>query len=168
MEHDKRSLIKDIEGLATLVDKRSESETGIRPFSGQFPKMCRCCNTVFHNLKEYIDQTNPINYRLYQVAPGKAFDFRNCQCGSSLVVSYCMERDQTEIGDTQRAVFNDCLKQIDANDDDLVDGLRVIFRYVLLMGPGYLATEEFRDLYRKVLDGNYSHKVDLQTHGQNS
>ena len=63
-----------------------------------------------------------------------------------------MERDLSPKGDLQRDVFNHCLRKLKPYSDETADLLRVVFRYVLLLGPSYLDTPECDELFTKMVD----------------
>ncbi|WP_439859183.1 hypothetical protein [Pseudomonas sp. MBLB4136] len=78
-----------------------------------FPKRCRNCGRTFASEEEYCRETQAIRPEITGL---KGVDdpedgplvevFRNCVCGSTLLVSCCSRRDDSEAGHKRREQFD--------------------------------------------------------------
>lgn len=81
----------------------------------RFPKRCRNCGREYASEADYFQQTQAIRPDITGL---KAADdeegplvevFRNCVCGSTLLVNCASRRDHSAYGDRQRLLFDDLL-----------------------------------------------------------
>jgi len=81
-----------------------------------FPKRCRNCGREFANEEDYFQQTQAIRPEasglkgVVDPDDGPLVEvFRNCVCGSTLLVSCASRRDDTEAGHSRRRLFEELL-----------------------------------------------------------
>ncbi|MGH8354611.1 MAG: hypothetical protein ACRERY_13980 [Pseudomonas sp.] len=81
----------------------------------EFPKRCRNCGREFASEADYFQQTQAIRPEITGLKAVEDDDgplvevFRNCVCGSTLLVSCASRRDDTEAGHSRRRLFDDLL-----------------------------------------------------------
>lgn len=79
----------------------------------EFPKSCGKCGRSYQSFEEFYYETDAIE-RGTVTYPSLGSEFylhRNCkgECGSTLVVIFNDRRDDSELGNKRRAVFQTCL-----------------------------------------------------------
>lgn len=80
-----------------------------------FPKICRSCNKQYGSFEEYVSQTTDVNGSggLAEYPEddksSKVGVFRNCECGSTLLVVCFCRRDESEEGEMRRRNFDHML-----------------------------------------------------------
>ena len=80
-----------------------------------FPKRCRNCGRVFANEVDYFQQTQAIRPEITGLKAvvddaGPLVEvFRNCVCGSTLLVNCMSRRDDSLAGNSRRRLFNELL-----------------------------------------------------------
>lgn len=86
-----------------------------------FPKTCLKCSRIYHTFSEFIDGTLPSEngsgFAEYEKNHGKGVGiFRNCACGSTLMILGPNRRDTSETGEKRRQIFGALLEKLtDAN-----------------------------------------------------
>ncbi len=72
-----------------------------------FPKTCNTCEKIFYNRSQFIDETLSLIKGSYSKGTrGKIFEYRNCNCGSTLVCPVESQRDNSPQGDLRRLEFD--------------------------------------------------------------
>lgn len=81
-----------------------------------FPKCCCNCGRVFENAADFFQQTQAIRPEItglkavYDEDDGTLVEvFRNCVCGSTLLVNCVSRRDDSMAGHSRRRLFDDLL-----------------------------------------------------------
>ncbi|UTW07186.1 hypothetical protein [Pseudomonas benzenivorans] len=81
-----------------------------------FPKHCRNCGRTFASEDEYFRETRSIRPEITGLKGVDDPDdgplvevFRNCVCGSTLLVSCCSRRDDSDAGHRRRELFDKLL-----------------------------------------------------------
>jgi len=86
--------------------------------ASDFPKKCNCCNLVFNDRDQYLRETNPPTSGQFGCAKNdKVLEFRNCSCGSTLVITFKDERDYTSAGNFKRKCIGIKIKNFMDNGD---------------------------------------------------
>ncbi|MDD9950280.1 MAG: hypothetical protein OXT67_01820 [Zetaproteobacteria bacterium] len=78
-----------------------------------FPKVCATCGREYNNIEDYREQTQglPRSNMSFNEKYGLA-EYRNCVCGSTLLIITQDRRDRTYYGDLRRELFDQCLQHI--------------------------------------------------------
>lgn len=82
---------------------------------GVFPKVCRSCNRRYESFEDFIESTVDVSGKCGLAEyPDKARScrvgiFRNCECGSTLLVVCLCRRDESAEGDMRRLNFDKML-----------------------------------------------------------
>ncbi len=88
---------------------------------GAFPKKCRTCQRSYRDLTDFFENTEqvPGSSGLAEFQAGKSSNivgvFRNCGCGSTMLVACRDRRDLSEAGEERRKNFDkvlDCLEKM--------------------------------------------------------
>ena len=81
-----------------------------------FPKRCRNCGRVFASAADFFQQTQAIRPEItglkavYDEDEGPLVEvFRNCVCGSTLLVNCASRRDDSATGHSRRRLFDELL-----------------------------------------------------------
>lgn len=84
-----------------------------------FPKRCRNCGREFASEADYFHQTQAIRPEItglkaaYDDEDGPLVEvFRNCVCGSTLLVNCASRRDDSPAGHSRRRLFSDLLEYL--------------------------------------------------------
>jgi hypothetical protein len=124
-----------LDRLKELQSKAHQIETRLNTlYAEKFPKKCNSCDRVYHNREEYLAATAPTGERHVRFEPKveKVQEFRNCVCGSTLLIMLPERRDMSEFGHERRAIFDQMvvllkeLKDIDTEEAKII--VRKIFR----------------------------------------
>jgi len=101
-------------------------------FGHKFPKSCATCGKVYETRDEYLKDTSSLSGKSATASAHGVQEYRNCACGSTLMVWTKDRRDNSEFGHARRALFDDCLTKLRAVSGEaepvLRDKLRQIFR----------------------------------------
>lgn len=91
------------------VYRHLESEDGV------FPKVCGSCSRKYPDLKSFMEGTKPVpsssglaEFPADQDAKSVGV-FRNCECGSTMLISCSDRRDMSEAGEERRRYFDKVL-----------------------------------------------------------
>jgi len=82
---------------------------------GVFPKVCRSCLKRYDSFEDFIAQTSDVNGKCglaeypQNAKSCKVGVFRNCECGSTLLVVCLCRRDESAEGDLRRRNFDSML-----------------------------------------------------------
>ena len=101
-------------------------------FGHKFPKSCTTCGKMYETREDYLRETQNLRGKGTLASSHGVQEYRNCTCGSTLMVWTKDRRDNSEFGEARRALFDDCLAKLKAvsTDDEAVlrERLRQIFR----------------------------------------
>ena len=84
-----------------------------------FPKRCSTCDKVYHNVTEFIQETQQVRKSISGLQ--QSYDdsdhtilelYRNCSCGSTLMNFFQDRRDLSDDGQHRRQLFNKTLKKL--------------------------------------------------------
>ena len=96
-----------------------------------FPKKCNNCKRVYHSIEQYKRETKTLKRKTTIFDAIGLQEYRNCVCGSTLIVWTQERRDVTDYGVARRKLFDECLEKIlkisSAEEDEVREKLRVIF-----------------------------------------
>ncbi|MFW7379056.1 MAG: hypothetical protein ACOH5I_09645 [Oligoflexus sp.] len=114
------------------------SVRGIDIYASTFPKKCNNCEKVYMDRQEYLDRTAALNPQHTDSGTiedqGRIIEYRNCDCGSSLVIVTPCRRDVTPFGMQCREYFDLCVERFMEESqippDQAIVLTRVIFREV--------------------------------------
>mgnify|MGYP003332345132 CR=1 FL=1 len=133
LDHEFSSLLNDeiselekISIFAESVEKKLKKH-----YSHIFPKKCNTCGTVFDSLETYLKETKRLKKTTTVFDEIGLQEYRNCHCGSTLVVWTQERRDVTSYGKSRRKLFDECMEKLSKisslPEDDLKNKLRKIF-----------------------------------------
>ena len=101
----------------------------------QFPKRCRCCGALYNSYPTYLDQTKPLGTETgvtYVPAVQTWVEYRNCMCGSTLVLLFNFERDFSPEGLKRRDYFWECVHKLRGKEnlpmEKAIHTVRHVFR----------------------------------------
>ena len=105
-------------------------------YQSKFPKKCNTCGRVYESRQAYINATkvlkkdNTVIYDKFGLQ-----EYRNCVCGSTLMILTDDRRDTTEFGVARRKLFDSCLEKMLAlsnkSEAELIEELRKVFRTII-------------------------------------
>ena len=125
------SNLTDLEVISSFTDSVKKKLAG--HYKNIFPKKCNTCNKVYNDIKEYKKETEALNLKSTVYDEIGLQEYRNCVCGSTLIVWTKDERrDVTSYGQARRALFDECLKKLiqlspDKDPKEVEDSLRNVF-----------------------------------------
>lgn len=126
------NVVRELASATTEIDKDLD-----RLYADKFPKKCNTCGRVYRTRAEYMKMTRELR------AAGTFFDeherevqeYRDCECGSSLLVLTSNRRDDSPFGRRRRKMFDVWLVRLAQNtgksSDELAPLLRQVFRAAL-------------------------------------
>lgn len=108
----------------------------IKLYSMKFPKKCNTCQTIYETRNEYLEATNPIQGRSGTIfRKDNVQEYRNCVCGSTLIVVTEDRRDNTIFGRARRDLFKLCYEKLKEYtilpENELYEVVREIFKKVI-------------------------------------
>ena len=112
-----RALLKnEIEILGRIKEytEQSDSEDDSEdPSTSNFPKTCKNCGKKYMNKKEFLKLTIPVGRKKIGSLPKLAqiYDFRSCNCGSTLMLASSDLRNKSGFGSARRELFDICLNK---------------------------------------------------------
>ena len=123
------SEITELERLSSFTENVQEKMS--KHYAKIFPKRCNSCGTIYHSREEFLKATNSM------ATTDTVFDeiglqeYRNCPCGSTLILWTRDRRDNSEYGRGRRELFDYCLRKLSKvtgqPEEDLVELLRKVF-----------------------------------------
>lgn len=123
---DEISELEKISLFSASVKKKLEKH-----YADIFPKKCNNCKRVYQTLEEYNRETKTLRRNTTVFDSIGLQEYRNCICGSTLIVWTQERRDITEYGLARRKLFDECFDKIKkmalANEAEALEKLRVIF-----------------------------------------
>lgn len=109
---------------------------GLRAFNhDSFPKRCRNCGRVFASEADYFQQTQAIRpdisglKAVFDDEEGALVEvFRNCVCGSTLLVNCMSRRDDSPSGQSRRRLLDDLLGYLQLHGFERAQARRELLR----------------------------------------
>lgn len=96
-----------------------------------FPKICNNCKTIYETREDYLNATKVLGPTSTVFDAVGLQEYRNCECGSTLVIWTQERRDNTEYGIARRKLFGLCLEKMkkisDKPERELMAQLRQLF-----------------------------------------
>jgi hypothetical protein len=121
-----------LERIARLTQSIEGKLTAL--YAHKFPKSCAMCGRVYQTREDFLDQTLTLAGGGTAVHKVGVQEYRNCVCGSTLMVWTKERRDNSEFGHARRALFDACLEKLKSlsKEDEAVlrKRLREVFRTV--------------------------------------
>jgi hypothetical protein len=125
----------EMDALASLVELTEQIEKKLAQiYKEKFPKTCRSCERVYNTRDEYLRATFATEKQgvLWDSFVNKVQEYRNCVCGSTLMMMVPDRRDLTEFGIERRRLFklfSNKIVEITGQDRLVVEAkVREIFR----------------------------------------
>lgn len=107
-------------------------------YADKFPKICNNCGKIFQTREQYLAATSTLkkkNSAQYTKSLDLVQEYRNCSCGSSLMIYTTDRRDLTAYGLARRELFDTCLERLQHLSSFergiLAEALRKVFRSVI-------------------------------------
>lgn len=127
----------EIDSLAGLADLSEQIEKKLAEiYREKFPKTCRSCSRIYYTRDEYLKATFATEKQgvLWDSFVNKVQEYRNCVCGSTLMMMVPDRRDMSEFGIQRRRLFkmfSDKIIEITGQDKLVVEAkVREIFRRI--------------------------------------
>ena len=101
-----------------------------------FPKKCKSCGAVYRNIEQYLQATERLRKgdTIYDEAGLQ--EYRNCPCGSTLVLWTADRRDNSEYGQARRELFDSCMEKLKHISKEPEDVLRAKLRKIFSVLSG--------------------------------
>ena len=142
LQIDDKDFFARVDGIlqAPIQNLLSVEEAAEEPWqiTRQFPKACSCCGTIYQSCKEYKERTKALKQDVASTLVPFAncwIEYRNCGCGSTLVLIFSEERDVSPSGQRRRDYFWECVDKLTRKEnlpmDQAVFTVRRVFRRVL-------------------------------------
>ena len=129
-------LDQEIHTLAELSKLTESIEKMLaKHYENTFPKTCHNCGEIYESLSDYQNKT-----QLASSGKSSVFnkfgvqEFRNCACGSTLVLISGDRRDQSEYGEARRQLFDRCFAKIREHSSETDDEIREFLRHLFRTG----------------------------------
>ncbi|OFZ47728.1 MAG: hypothetical protein A2381_06970 [Bdellovibrionales bacterium RIFOXYB1_FULL_37_110] len=106
-------------------------------YKDKFPKTCQNCKRVYKDHQEFLRETTPLEktstiYLENYTETKRVQEYRNCRCGSTLLIACMDRRDNSETGKLRRDIFDVCVSKIEKitekNPQEIQSVLRQIFK----------------------------------------
>lgn len=124
--------------VARLADTTAEIDRDLdRLYADKFPKKCNTCGRVYQTRAEYLEMTRELRSEgtFFDEDFGEVQEYRDCACGSSLLVLTTDRRDESPFGRRRREMFdvwlNRLVRDTGRSRDELAPLLRQVFRAAL-------------------------------------
>lgn len=89
------------------------SETDRFYLADTYPRKCSCCDKVFPDRETYLNETELLPTGIYsETKKHFILEYRNCACGSTIVISMSNVRDETEEGIQNRQEFQKNMEKL--------------------------------------------------------
>ena len=94
---------------ALVLDRQLDSL-----YAGKFPKRCNSCDRVYRDHAEYLASTREMRRggTIFDDEDLKVQEYRDCACGSTLLVLVDNRRDESEFGQRRRRLFDEWLTRL--------------------------------------------------------
>ncbi len=118
--------------IAALTESVQAKLTAL--YQAKFPKACATCGKTYETREDYLKATAALAAKSTMVNKMGVQEYRNCECGSTLMVWTKERRDNTPFGARRRELFDACLEKLKAAsgepDDVLRKRLRELFHEI--------------------------------------
>jgi hypothetical protein len=157
------------DGNTSLTERRellqkSINEQLVGLYAEKFPKKCNCCLKIYQTRESYLEETARLkkNNGIVICERRGVQEFRNCSCGSTLLIVTDNRRDNSEFGEAKRAFFNLCvayLLQVEAmnnlsdersTNDEVSQAVREIFKNIIYSPAVSTSFENIRREERQI------------------
>ena len=119
-----------LEKIAALTESVASKLTAL--YQAKFPKACATCGRIYETREQYLKATMSLGKT--QVNKMGVQEYRNCECGSTLMVWTKERRDNSPFGARRRELFDACfdkIKSVSTEPEDLIrNRLRQLFQDV--------------------------------------
>jgi hypothetical protein len=143
--HEFDNLISQMKGLKdelTILDQISKFTDSVKErlhkiYDEKFPKKCNTCGRIYNSREDFLRETQAMKkgdviFDKEAKSNQRLQEYRNCVCGSTLVIVAGDRRDNTPFGKARRELFDVCvtkLKEVTKEDDARVrERVRKIFQ----------------------------------------
>lgn len=94
---------------ALVIDRQLHSL-----YADKFPKQCRSCDRVYRSHAEYVASTRKMRRggTVFYDEDREVHEYRDCACGSTLLVLVDDRRDESEFGQRRRRLFDEWLGRL--------------------------------------------------------
>ena len=126
-------IIHELSLLKLVLQHTTEIKSRLEElYQEYFPKQCGNCRKIYETREQYLTATLQLEEESTVLDyDNKVFEYRNCTCGSTMLVMMDNRRDETHWGEMRRGIFNDCLELIcietKIKQDKVVPVLREVF-----------------------------------------
>jgi hypothetical protein len=123
--------LSEVSQLCEDIDQKIESL-----YEGKFPKTCNVCHRVYQDRDDFIAKTtNTAKHGVsFTEIVNKLQEYRNCLCGSTLMVMVEDRRDQSLSGEERRQLFLKISKKIEdltgKETDQVHEFVRELFKKI--------------------------------------
>ena len=106
-------------------------------YKEKFPKTCKTCGVTYNSREDFLQATVDLAKHgvLFTEELNKVQEYRNCKCGSTLMVAVSDRRDTTAFGQARRELFDQCVARIvettGKDQEEATELVRTIFRKVI-------------------------------------
>lgn len=123
------SELGELERISSFTEKVKEKLT--KHYSKIFPKKCNSCGTIYATREDFIAATHSLSTEDTIFDEIGLQEYRNCPCGSTLIVWTRDRRDNSDYGKLRRQLFDDCLQKIKKishePEEQIITRLRKVF-----------------------------------------
>jgi hypothetical protein len=122
-----------LDRLKELQSKAYQIESRLKTlYAEKFPKKCNTCERVYQTREEYLTATAPTGDRHVRFEPKveKVQEYRNCICGSTLMIMLPERRDMSAFGHERRAIFDQMVALLKELKDIETEEAKVIVRRI--------------------------------------
>jgi hypothetical protein len=104
--------------------------------SGVFPKVCGSCSREYPDLKSFMKDTEPVasSTGLAEFPAEEGSNsvgvFRNCQCGSTMLIACSDRRDMSEAGEERRRNFDNVLGWLENLGVEKAQGRKELRKFI--------------------------------------
>lgn len=101
-------------------------------YADSFPKKCNSCGRLYQDREQYLEETKRLR-RVSTVYDDLGLqEYRNCLCGSTLVLWSQDRRDNSLYGIARRKLFDECVEKLsklsqESSVDEIKERLREVF-----------------------------------------
>ena len=123
---------KELDKVKALSESMETTAEKLKKHYAQaFPKKCNNCGKLYNNIDDFLRATLSMEDLSTIFDEGGLQEYRNCVCGSTLLLLTDDRRDKSEAGAQKRKLFHDSLlklcKSSDFSKEDLRLWLRAVF-----------------------------------------
>lgn len=106
-------LASEVDELKRISEFTESVRTKIELYyKDMFPKKCKSCNKIFNTREEYLQETERLRKTSTIFDDVGLQEYRNCHCGSTMMLWAGDRRDLTELGKLRRELYQRCLEKI--------------------------------------------------------